>query len=167
MLPNELAARLGKITVFEGQQIGPLTRIIGLRLNYAGGDEDVVDDGTYAGTWTVSEKIPAGSVFKFAVVNCRTAFAGGTNTTAYVVVGVAGTIERFSSGTNTDNDLFSAGVKVLDMKDPADAGSGCSEIESATSVIVTVTVDNDYTAITAGAFDVFLVYEHVPYEACE
>ena len=165
MLPKELPKRLGEVWNAEGFKIGPLTRIIGRRLTYAGGDEAVVDLNL-TGTWTISEKIPAGSVFRCAIVNGKVAFAGGTNTTAYLTVGIVGTADRFSPGTS-DKDLFSTGVKVLDMKDPADAGSGCSEIEAETTVIVTVTVDNDYTTITAGTFDVFLVYEHVPYEACE
>jgi len=161
MLPEELMERLGKAVAFEGGVLGPLTRIIGQRVAYG----DFTDGGGASATLALDEKIPAGSRYKFAVINTTTAFTA--DTTAVVTIGDGSDADRFSPATD-DKSMYTTGVLTIDPADPADAGDGISEIEAETGITLTITGTGDWgDNVVAGEADVFIVYEHIPYLACE
>jgi len=158
MLPNELAKRLGEPVNVEGFKIGPLTKPIGKRLAYT----DFTKSST-KGYVDIAEALPIGSRVTWVLVNVTTAFVG--DTTGTLEVGDSSDNDRFCPAT--DISVYTAGVYVLIPDNVADVGDGDPSIEAATTIRVTITGTSDWDNVTAGSMDVFVMYEHIPYEACQ
>lgn len=156
MNPSELSKRLGQTKNYEGFPIGPLTRVIGKRIAYSS-----FTANSAKGYYDIVETLPVGSRVTWVLVNVTTAFTG--DTTGTVEVGTSSDNDRFSPAT--DASVYTAGVNVLIPDNVADAGDGNPSVEAETTVRVTITGSSAWTNVTAGSMDVYVMYEHIPFEA--
>jgi len=161
MLPEALQKRLGEAKNAEGFLIGPIQKVIGKRVDYS--DFTASSTSAEKGYYDLAEALPIGSRVTWVLLNVTTAFTG--DTTGTIEVGTSDDNDRFSP--STDISVYTAGVYVLIGDNVADVGDGEPSIEAATTIRLTITGNSAWTKVTAGSLDVFVVYEHIPYEACE
>lgn len=114
------------------------------------GYADFTDGEGAAGTYTLTETIPQGAVVYAAVLEpALTGFAGDTSAT--IQVGDGTDVDRYSTGTP---DVFSdvAGGMALG------AVSGTAYHAAAKAPVITITVDSDWTSVTAGELTLAIYY---------
>lgn len=109
---------------------------------------DFTDGGSTAGTLTMKQQIPAGSLVLFTNVKVKTGFSG--DTTAVMTVGKSSGEDEFSYGTSLN--VLSAGT----VNEQPEAGE--AHISSAQSVYLVVTGASDFGLITAGKMLVEIFY---------
>lgn len=109
---------------------------------------DFTDGGSTAGTYDLTETIPAGAIVQATSLSAITGFAGDTS--AVITVGDGSDVDRYNTGTP---DVFST-VAVLD----AGAVSGTAFHATAATVTVTVTTAADFTSVSAGSVTVRIYY---------
>jgi hypothetical protein len=108
---------------------------------------DFTDGGSAAGTYTMKSAIPAKAHVLATVLTNVTAFAGTTTT---ITVGDGSDVDRYNTGTPS---VFATAAAV-DMGAP----SGIKGHATAVNPVLTVTAESDFTAVTAGALDIRIVY---------
>jgi hypothetical protein len=112
---------------------------------------DFVDGGGVVGTLVLNNGIPSGAVAQRAILHDLTGFAGGANSTATVQIGDGTDPDRYSTGTP---DVYTTNAGGVDLGVP----SGTAWHDAAKSVTVTITVDNDWSTISAGEATVVICY---------
>jgi hypothetical protein len=110
-----------------------------------------VDGGGVVGTLVLDEGIPSGAVAQRAILHDLTGFAGGANSTATVQIGDGTVPARYTTGTP---DVYTTNASGVDLGVP----SGTVWHDAAKSVTVTITVDNDWSTISAGGATVAVCY---------
>jgi len=98
-------------------------------------------DVTTTGTYTCTFDLPVGFWIHRAILTDVTGFAG--DTTATITIGIAGDADRL----NTGNPSVFASAAIIDLGVP----SGILPVTTAFKPIIVITVNTDFTAVTAGA----------------
>jgi len=98
-------------------------------------------DVTTTGTYTCTFDLPVGFWIHRAILTDVTGFAG--DTTATITIGIAGDADRLNTGTPS---VF-ASAAIIDLGVP----SGILPVTTAFKPIIVITVNTDFTAVTAGA----------------
>ena len=106
------------------------------------------DGGSTAGTYTMKVQIPVGAEVVKTLITNVTGFIGDTS--AVVVVGDGTDVDRYNTGTPS---VFATAAMVA-----AGAPSGTLVHTAAKAPVLTVTSASDFTAVTAGALTVRIVY---------
>lgn len=106
------------------------------------------DGGAAAGTYTMKVQIPVGAEVVKTLVTNVTGFAG--NTSAVLVVGDGSDVDRYNTGTPS---VFASSAMVA-----MGAPSGTLVHTAAVSPVLTITSAADFTAVTAGALTVRIIY---------
>jgi hypothetical protein len=112
---------------------------------------DFTDGGGIVGTLVLDESIPDGAVVQRAILHSLTGFTGGVNSTATVQIGDGTVPARYNTGTP---DVYTTNASGVDMGAP----SGTAWHDAAKSVTITITVDNDWSTISAGEATVAICY---------
>jgi hypothetical protein len=107
--------------------------------------------GGVVGTLVLDEGIPDGAVVQRAILHSLTGFTGGANSTATVQIGDGTVPARYNTGTP---DVYTTNASGVDMGAP----SGTAWHDAAKSVTITITVDNDWSTISAGEATVAVCY---------
>jgi hypothetical protein len=107
-------------------------------------------DGLAAvGTFTTSMNIPVGATVLFAAVTAITGFTG--NVSATMTIGDGTTVDRYNTSTINVFATAAGGIS-------AGAVSGVAYHAAAKDVVLTVTGNSDFTAISAGSVTVEIYY---------
>jgi hypothetical protein len=113
--------------------------------------DDFTDGGGVVGTLDLDEQIPDGAVVVACILHTLTGFTGGVNSTATIQVGDGTVVDRYNTGTP---DVYTSNASGVDMGDP----SGTKWHDAAKTVTVTITVDNDWTSVSAGECTIGILY---------
>ena len=118
---------------------------------------DFTDGGSTAGTYNMLKQIPAGSIVIASKVNVLEAFDGGSNSTFTLDIGNSGDPDAYSY---TTHNLATAANNLLEHADISAGGTvaGNVLVTSATTVLLTGTVDSDWTTLDAGKIEVWVFY---------
>ena len=106
------------------------------------------DGGSTAGTYTMKVQIPVGAEVVKTLITNVTGFIGDTS--AVVVVGDGTDVDRYNTGTPS---VFATAAMVA-----AGAPSGTLVHTAAIKPVLTVTSASDFTAVTAGAMTIRIIY---------
>lgn len=112
---------------------------------------DFVDGGGVVGTLNLSNSVPDGAVVERCIIHTLTGFTGGANSTATVQIGDGTDVDRYNTGTP---DVYTTNASGVDMG----AVSGTAWHDDAKTPVITITVDNDWSTIAAGAFEIAIFY---------
>ncbi len=107
-------------------------------------------DTSLTGTLTMTDDLPEGAFVIGTKVTVITAFAGGSNTTATLMAGKTDGEDEFTDGGTVD--VISVDVVGKVAEDPLEY------LAADTDVYLVVTVDSDFTTISAGEVKVELFY---------
>lgn len=114
--------------------------------------DDFTDGGGVVGTLVLDEGVPDGAVIlQRPILHTLTGFTGGANSTATIQAGDGTDVDRYNAATP---DIYTTNASGVAMGAP----SGTRWHDDAKNVTLTVTVDNDYTTVAAGAFTFMLCY---------
>lgn len=108
----------------------------------------MTDGGSTAGTYTLTETIPAGAFVTQTLLSDVTGFTGDTSAT--ITVGDGTDVDRYNTGTP---DMFTTAVMIA-----AGVPSGAKEHIAAKAPVVTITSAADFTNVAAGAFTLKIFY---------
>ena len=110
--------------------------------------DDFTDGEGATGTLVLDQTLPAGAT----VVNVKLVNVTGTvgESTAVMTVGDGSTADRYNTGTPS----IAANAAFIDMG----AVTGTAYNLTAISITLTITEDDDFTDITAGAFTIYIHY---------
>jgi hypothetical protein len=114
---------------------------------------DITDDGGADGTLNLNKQIPAGSFVIGSKVTVKDGFVG--DTTAVLSVGTSGDANEYS-GNTTHNILAAGRNSVRSAFIGSDSGFVAESADI--DVLITVTGNADFTAITAGKMLVEVFY---------
>lgn len=106
------------------------------------------DGGSTAGTYTMKVQIPVGAEVVKTLITNVTGFIGDTS--AVVIVGDGSDTDRYNTGTPS---VFATAAMVA-----AGAPSGTLVHTAAIKPVLTVTSASDFTAVTAGAMTIRIIY---------
>lgn len=110
---------------------------------------EFTDGGSTVGTLDLNHTIPAGAVFLQSAVTGITGFAGDTSAT--LQIGDGTDVDRYSTGTPS---VFTTAAAGVDMGVP----SGTKWHTAAKTPKLTITVNSDWGAVTAGVLTAHLWY---------
>jgi hypothetical protein len=113
--------------------------------------DDMTDGGGVVGTIDFDEQIPDGAVVVACILHTLTGFTGGANSTATIQVGDGTVVDRYNTGTP---DVYTSNASGVDMG----AISGTAWHDAAKTVTVTITVDSDWSTVSAGECTVGILY---------
>jgi hypothetical protein len=111
---------------------------------------DDFTDSTTTGSLTMTPTLPEGAFVLGTKVTVKTGFTGGTNTTAVMTVGKSSGGDEFSDGTSIN--VYTADVVGDSAEDPLEF------LAAETTVYLRITVNADYTTISAGKALVEIFY---------
>lgn len=106
------------------------------------------DGGSTAGTYTMKVQIPVGAEVVKTLITNVTGFIGDTS--AVVIVGDGSDTDRYNTGTPS---VFATAAMVA-----MGAPSGTLVHTAAIKPVLTVTSASDFTAVTAGAMTIRIIY---------
>jgi hypothetical protein len=109
---------------------------------------DFTDGGSTIGTLTMDQQVPAGAQYLRTVLRDLTGFTG--NVSATIQVGDGTDVDRYSAATPS---VFTTAV-AADLGAP----SGTLVHVAAITPVITITASSDFTAVTAGAFTIYMYY---------
>ncbi|HUU90457.1 MAG TPA: hypothetical protein VM238_04525 [Phycisphaerae bacterium] len=118
--------------------------------------DDFTDSGV-TGTLALTKPLPDGAILLGWKATVETAFTGGTNTTAVIAVGDGSTADCYSP--ETDPSVFAANILAGACLNPDDINTSLVPYTDAqVALTLTITVDADYTTISAGKLHFTLYY---------
>lgn len=109
---------------------------------------DFTDGGSTVGTYTMTQSIPVGAWVLRAKLRAVTGFTGDTS--AVLTIGDGTDVDRYNAATPS---IFTT-ANAIDMGAP----SGTQIHTAAATPVLTVTSGTDFTAVSAGAMTVEIMY---------
>lgn len=118
---------------------------------------DFTDGGGTAGTKALTKPLPDGAIVLGWKANVRTAFTGGTNSSAAITVGDGSTADCYSPAT--DPSVYTANIVSRTGLNQDDINANLVPYTDAeVAVTLTINVDAAWSTIAAGVMDFTLYY---------
>jgi hypothetical protein len=111
--------------------------------------DDMTDGGSTAGTYQMTDSVPAGAILLGSKVLVTEAFAGDGATT--MTIGDGSDVDRYMTGTPSVATLAATGIET-------GVPSGSKLVTAANRPTITVTSNSDFTSVNAGQIVVTLYF---------